>query len=519
MRKVPPVEGFDPSLPVDDLAQDTSYRQILKSSSIIGGAQGINYVISLIRMKIVAVLLGPTGVGLVGLYVSAMGVIGTLSGLGIATSGVREVAEAHGTGDPVRAARTAEILRRVCWMTGVFGWLLTAAVAWHLSKWTLGSTARAGALALLGSTLLLGNISAGQLALLQGMRRIADLALANVLSALGGTLLAAGVYAWLGERGIVPVLIGTAAVSLIVSWFFARRVFTPATRLSWSETWEKSRKLFGLGFAFMWSALLTTGVALVIRSIIVRDLGLEANGIYQAAWGISGLFAGFILSAMGADFYPRLTAVAKEDRRVNRLVNEQTEIGILLGLPGLVGILAFAPFLMPIFYTAQFKAASALLPCFVLGIFGRIASWPMGFMLMAKGESGWFAATETFVTLCHLGLAVLLLRWFGLRGISLAFAILYGVYVLVMLCVARYLTGFQWSLAVWKLLAASAVLILIAFLLQNGLGAPTRLGVGAVLMAGAAIFSFRGLVLRLGTDYRLIKAACRIPGVRLICRL
>ena len=36
-----------------------SYGQILKSSSIIGGAQGINYLIGMVRVKLVAVLLGP----------------------------------------------------------------------------------------------------------------------------------------------------------------------------------------------------------------------------------------------------------------------------------------------------------------------------------------------------------------------------------------------------------------------------------------------------------------------------
>ncbi|MFM8719234.1 MAG: oligosaccharide flippase family protein, partial [Chthoniobacterales bacterium] len=108
----------------------SSHREILKSSSIVGGAQAINYVIGLLRTKAVALLLGPSGVGLVGLYVSAIGLVGTFAQFGINESGVREVAAAAGTGNAERVAATAKTLRRVCWASGIFGWVLTAALAW-----------------------------------------------------------------------------------------------------------------------------------------------------------------------------------------------------------------------------------------------------------------------------------------------------------------------------------------------------------------------------------------------------
>ena len=76
--------------------QSHSYWQILRSSSIMGGAAGLNYLIALVRVKVVAILLGPTGVGLVSLYTSAIGLLGTVSGLGIGSSAVREVTRAFG---------------------------------------------------------------------------------------------------------------------------------------------------------------------------------------------------------------------------------------------------------------------------------------------------------------------------------------------------------------------------------------------------------------------------------------
>lgn len=495
------------------------YVETLRSSSIIGGAQGLNLLIGMVRTKLVAVLLGPTGVGLIGLYQSATGLVGSLAGLGIASSGVRAVAEAHGSGDQERAARTIKSLRRASWATGLIGWALTVAFALPLSQWTFGSNERAGIVALIGITILLSSINGGQVALLQGLRRIGDLARLNVISVVTGTIVALSLYAWLGERGIVPVLIATAAINLCFSWSFARRVTIPDVELSWEMTWQHLRSLVALGIAFMWSGLLLAAVALVTRSLVLRRLGLDANGIYQAAWGISGFFAGFILSAMGADFYPRLTAVAHDHRAANRLVNEQTEVGILLALPGLLGTLAFAPWLMRMFYTAKFLPGADLLPLFVLGIFGRVISWPLGFIQLAKGASRLFIVTETVFSALHLGLTIVLLRHLGLQGVALAFALLYGIYTVSMLWVAHHLTSFRWSPAVVRLLAVAATLILVGFFAQHWLPPLPRLAAGTLLTVVSSLVSVRGIAARLGQSHRIVRLACRIPGLSLVCGL
>src|SRR3954453_11711052 len=96
-----------------------TYGQILRSSSIIGGAQVANFAIGLVRVKLIAMLLGPTGVGLIGLYTSTIGLVGTLSSLGVGSSAVREIALAYSHGDAEAPPRTVIILRRLCWCIGL----------------------------------------------------------------------------------------------------------------------------------------------------------------------------------------------------------------------------------------------------------------------------------------------------------------------------------------------------------------------------------------------------------------
>ena len=64
---------------------------------------------------------------------------------------------------------------------------------------------------------------------------------------------------------------------------------------------------------------------------------------------------------MGADFYPRLTAVSKDNPECCRLVNEQAQISLLLAGPGVIATLSFATLVLALFYSVEFQAAVGLL--------------------------------------------------------------------------------------------------------------------------------------------------------------
>src|SRR5438128_2591245 len=165
----------------------TSHLQILRSTTIVGGASVINMALGAIRMKSVAVLLGPAGVGLMGLYTSIVGTIGTFAGMGIASSGVRQVAEAVASGDAAKITRTVWTLRRVSVAMGVAGTLAALIAAPRLATTLIGDGRHAWAIATLSFTIVIGSITTGQTVLLQGYRRIRDLARINIFGSILGT--------------------------------------------------------------------------------------------------------------------------------------------------------------------------------------------------------------------------------------------------------------------------------------------------------------------------------------------
>jgi antigen flippase len=494
----------------------SSYNQILKSSSLIGAAQGINMVLGIVRLKFAAMLIGPVGVGLIGNYTAILGLVGVLAGLGLQTSGVREVAAVKD--DPQAVGRLIAALRRVCWLTGALGALAMAALARLLSRWTFGHDDYALEIGLLGVVVLLVNVSVGQMALIQGLRRVGDLARLQVVSGVAGTAIAVGCYAMLGLAGIVPALLLIGAVQLWASWYFARRVPVSGVKVSWRETFHLAGGLVRLGLVFMWTGLAASTVAYLTRVMITQQLGLEAVGLFTAAFGLSGMFVKFVLSAMGADYFPRLTAVAADRVAVNRLVNEQTEIGLLLAVPGLLAMLALAPWVVRFFYSEAFLPATELLQWFILGCLMQVISWPIGFVMLALGKGRLFFCTQTLFSGVHLVFVWIGLMAMGLEGVSVAFFLLYVFSTGVVMLVARHLTGFWWSASSRRLLLVVLPIVAVMFFAARLLPLLPATVCGVLALVVTSVLCLQGLAERVGVNHRIVRAACWLPGMRWLIR-
>src|SRR4051812_5437178 len=117
-----------------------SYRQILKSSALVGGSSAMNIIVCFARAKALALLLGPTGVGLSGLYSSIADLASTVAGMGVNSSGVRQIAVAISSDDTEQIARTTIVLRRVSVILGLLGAFLLITFSVQISALTFGTS-------------------------------------------------------------------------------------------------------------------------------------------------------------------------------------------------------------------------------------------------------------------------------------------------------------------------------------------------------------------------------------------
>ena len=292
----------------------------------------------------------------------------------------------------------------------------------------------------------------------------------------------------------MPSLIGVAATTILTSWWYSRKIKVQVPTVTLSQVWQEASALLKLGFAFMASGMMTLGVAYVVRITVLHKIGIEATGLYQSAWTLGGLYVGFILQAMGADFYPRLTASIHNHANANRLVNEQTLIGLLLAGPGVLATLTFAPLVIALFYSAKFGAA---VDRPTLDLSGRHAASDYmadGLHHRSQRQAGLFFFAELAWAIVAAGLAWVCIKSYGLNGAGIAFFGSYVFHAFLIYPIVRRLTGFRWSAQNTR---TGVVFLALIGLVFGGFYVMPLLwaaGIGAVAAVASSIYSIRVLL-------------------------
>ena len=66
--------------------QSNNYSHILKYTGVFGGVQGLSVLVGIVRNKLVAMILGPNGMGLMSLFTSTIKLISDSTNFGIGMS-------------------------------------------------------------------------------------------------------------------------------------------------------------------------------------------------------------------------------------------------------------------------------------------------------------------------------------------------------------------------------------------------------------------------------------------------
>ena len=461
--------------------QQSSYRQIFKATSLFGGVQVISIIISIVRSKFVAVLLGTVGVGIMSLLQSTTNLIGTLTSLGIGTSAVRDISEANGTGDEKRIARVISVFRRWVWVTGLFGALLTLLMAPWLSQWTFGNHEYTMAFVWLSCTLLFGAISSGQITLLHGLQKLKQMAKANVIGTVIGLFISIPLYYRFGIKGIVPTMILSSLTALVISWKYSREIKIKKPALTMKNTLTEGLDMAKLGIFMTLSSFSSLLVSYLVNAFISRTGSVGDVGLYQAGWNITDKYVGLVFTAMVTDYFPRLSKVNADNIKVREVVNQQAEIAILILSPILILLLSTAPLVIHILYTKEFLPVVIFIEWVVLGVMFRALGWCLGFIFLAKGDSILYLWKELLSNVIILASNLLGYYMGGLEGLGISFALSnLFIYIMVQwLCHWKY--NFHFNAGFRKIFIFHFLLCVTAFLITYLFGFPWAYLSGAVL--------------------------------------
>jgi len=468
---------------------------------VIGSAQAVNILISIVRMKALAVLLGPGGIGLLSIYNSLLDMVKQTAGLGMGSSGVREIAFSRG--NETMLSQVRQVLFAAHLIQGALAMLAVWLLRERIAIWLFGDASRATEVGLIGIAIPIGLLSSAQTTLLQGLRKVGDLGRVTVFGAFVGTLAGLAAVWFQGENGLIWFILVQPLAAVLIALHYTRRLPKPtAARLSLFETWEVWKPMAKLGAAFMLGGLATAATLLLVRGHISQELGLDAAGYFAAAWGITMTYVGFLLGAMGADYYPRLTEVIHDKVAAIRLMNDQAQLGLAIGGPVLLLLIGLAPWVITLLYSAEFDPAVTLLQWQTVGNVFKIASWALGFSIVAAGRAKTFFFVELSFNIVFLSMVFGFMPHVGLEVTAYAFVLGYLVHMNMIYLVARQTLGFRWqalSLGLLGLHTSLGVALLVLALL-----APLAAAIASPLLTAATgLIGLRIVLSKVGKHGRL----------------
>ena len=420
-----------------------SYRNITKAIGLFGGVQVFQILVGIIRNKIVALLLGPWGMGINGLITSATQFIASLTGFGLHTSSVRDVSKAHATTDIKEISITISVLRRLVYLTGLTGTLLVFLFAPLISKISFGSNEYITQFRIVSIVLLIDQICIGQKVLLQGTMNYKYMAKASLLGSILGLIICVPLYYIWGFKAIVPVLILTSFVNLLLSWNFSRKIPLINIKLSIKETISRGSMMMKLGLAIALTGMINIAQVYIIRLFISNVGSVEDVGLYTAGIAIATQYINVVFSSMGTDYSPRLASVSDNENEFNETINKQMKLLITLILPLIIIFIVFIKPITIILYSEKFAPITCMVEWIICGMYFRAISWCISFGFVAKGLSKVFFLNELMATIYMLIITIVGYYYFKFTGVGIAFCLNYLLYSIQMIIIGKRFFNFK----------------------------------------------------------------------------
>lgn len=416
-----------------------SYRDVFKGTSIIGGSSFVKLLISMVQTKFVAIFLGTFGVGIVHSYANISSMISSFCSFGVAQSSIRYLSEAageNGNKEKTEAITAVTIFLLSC--VALITFFVFAIAAYPLALLTFKDASYTLPIIFLGAIAVVTIYSGFPGILLQSHRRLAAIATSSVICSILTALSSIVIYYYFRIQGILIALMLTAVIGLTVGVFYLRKFRFVVRKPTKREIKEYTWPIIKLGSGFFLPSFYNAGLNYINNLILLKFLDIDYTGLYYSAMNLSGALATFVLNAMGTDYYPRLVQTIYDQKRMQDAIDNQLDVAEHLALPGLVFMIVFSPLIIILFYSESFMPAILPLQILTIGVFGRVVSWPIAYVLLAKADMKYFFILELVSNLLLTVLLYCGVSYRGLNGAAASFGIGYFFYVLlVVFCVSK----------------------------------------------------------------------------------
>ncbi len=410
--------------------------KLLAVSAFSAVSTSIKMLTSFFMAKVIAIKLGPEGLGVIGQLSSFVLIVMTLSTGAITNGVVKYIAQYNNDVEKQnKVIHAALTITLVCTIT------LSCIVGFGAKLWSAfifnGNIAYFGVFVVFGFSLVFYATYNLFVSVLNGLQLYKKYNLLNIITSIIGLLFSIGLIYWQGLIGALYATVTYQSVVFIVVVFFNRKVVW----IKWNSLFNFSevdiyKGLLKFSLMSLVSTICVPYVQILIRKYINEVSGPIQMGYFEGITRISILYLTIITTTLSVYYLPRLS-------EINNRIELKKEIwqGYKIIIPSLVvfsSLVFFTKYwIIELVFSSSFHGMSDYFLPQLIGDLFKIASWLLAFLMLAKAMIKQFIVTEILFSISLYFLTIIFINIYGAVGATYAYAINYFVYLLTMLLLFR----------------------------------------------------------------------------------
>lgn len=446
------------------MSKPNNYSHIIKYTGLFGGIQGLSILVGLVRNKLVAIILGPQGMGLSSLLSSMAKLVSDSTNFGLAMSAIREISDAYNKGDEQALVRLICVVRSWCVLTAILGMMVCVLASPFFNSWSFSWGNHLLHYICLAPLIGMMAITGGETAILKATRRLGQLARISVYNVFAALVVSVPIYYFFRDSGIVPSLVLVGLVQMLTTIAFSYRYYP--LHLSFNRVaLRQGSGIVKLGLAFVLAGIIGSGTEFIIRAYLNTAGDMEVVGLYNAGYMLSVTYAGMVFTAMETDYFPRLSAAFETKSRAITMVNNQSEVSLLIISPLVVMFIIGLPIILPTLYSGKFMPVIGMIQVSAIAMFMKSLYLPIEYMPLAKGDSKSYLFVEGVADSITALFVITGYRIWGLTGTGIGLLAAYTLEYIFSYVYTSFKYGYCISASLVKYIALQLPIIVAAYTL------------------------------------------------------
>jgi len=408
---------------------------LAKTSFLTLIATTIKMIAALVINKAVSILIGPSGLALIGQFQNISQLVMTIAQGGINT-GVTKYTAQYGADSEQLPKLWSSASKITISCSVIVGFILIVGSK-YISEYALKTDEFTYIFITFGFTIIFYSINQLLLSILNGLKEIRTFIAINITQSIYSLIFTTLLIVGFGLDGaLIAMVTNQSIVFITVLWRLRSHKQIILSNFKHKFDNAEGRKLLSYSAMALTSAFTIPVSHLFIRDYIGENLSWDDAGYWQAMWYISSMYLMVVTTALSTYYLPRLSEITSKIE-----LRAELKQGYLIIVP-IVICLSFAiyilrDFIVWLLFTEDFKAMLDLFKWQLIGDVVKIVSWLIAYLMLAKSMTKAFMVTEIIFAASFVLFSFYFIDHYGLIGMTYAYALNYVIYFFVMLLVTR----------------------------------------------------------------------------------